>query len=84
MHTGIKQPQTICEYNNVRVEKAEMQWLVCHSILGAQDAVILGASNVAQIEGNTRDPKKKRPLLCKVVKELDASWDVVDEDALAV
>ena len=82
MHAGIEQLQTICKDNKVGMDEAAMRWLVYHSVLGAQDAVILGASKVAQIEGNARD-LKKGPLPYGLVKELDALWDVVKADALA-
>ena len=83
MHAGIEQLQSIWRNNNVGMDEAAMRWLVYHSGLGAQDAVILGASKVAQIEGNTRD-LKKGPLPYELVKEVDAVWDIVKEDALAV
>ena len=82
MHAGIERLQSICKDNKVGMDEAAMRWLVYHSVLGGQDAVILGASKVAQIEGNSRD-LKKGPLPGELVKELDALWEVVKEDALA-
>ena len=83
MHAGIEQLQRICRNHNVGMDEAAIRWLVYRSGLDGQDAVILGASKVAQIEGNTRD-LKKGPLPYGLVKELDAVWDIVKEDALAV
>ena len=83
MHTGIEKLRTICEENNVAMDEAAMRWIVYHSILDAQDAVIIGASKVSQIEGNTRD-LKKGPLPGGLVKELDALWEIVKEDSASI
>lgn len=81
MHEAIKHLKDIGQRSGVGMDELGLRWLVYHSVLSDNDAVILGASKVHQIKRNTAQIQKG-PLDGAVVKELDGLWDAVKADGM--
>ena len=74
LHDAIRELHSVCQSNNVTLAEVSLRWLVYHSKLRKEDAVILGASKISQIESNIKDIRQG-PLseqLLKAVEELAA------------
>jgi len=63
---------------NISASEASIRWIFHHSKLGEQDAVILGASKLAQIEDNMRSILAG-PLPDGVVQAIDSIWRTLEE-----
>lgn len=48
----------MCKSNNVTLAEVSLRWLAYHSKLGKEDAIILGATKVSQLESNVKDIKQ--------------------------
>ena len=83
MHEAIQQLRGIGEKVGVGMDELSLRWLVYHSILKDDDAIILGASKVAQIGKNTGQIRKG-PLDEAVVKELDGLWEGVKDEGMSI
>ena len=83
MHEAVKRLRDISEKSGVGMDELSLRWLVYHSILSDEDAIILGASKVHQIGKNTAQIKKG-PLDDAVVKDLEGLWDIVKDDAMRI
>ncbi|KAA6410622.1 MAG: hypothetical protein FRX48_06044 [Lasallia pustulata] len=74
LHDAIRELHSVCQSNSVTLAEVSLRWLVYHSKLRKEDAVILGASKISQIESNIKDIRQG-PLseqLLKAVEELAA------------
>ena len=83
MHAAVTRLREIAEKEGVGMDELALRWVVHHSILGEEDAVILGASRVEQIEKNAAQIEKG-PLDDALVRELDALWDGVKHDGIGI
>lgn len=63
----------ILEKYNIDMSEAAHRWLQHHSALEPEDAVLLGASNVTQVEWNLKSCERG-PLPGDIVKLLDEAW----------
>jgi aflatoxin B1 aldehyde reductase len=48
----------VCNKHDVSTSEVSLRWLMHHSALGEQDAIIPGAKTFQQLEGNVADCKK--------------------------
>ncbi|TVY48028.1 Oxidoreductase [Lachnellula occidentalis] len=62
--------------------EASIRWIFYHSALGEQDAVILGASKLAQIKDSVRSISVG-PLPDGVVQAIESIWGVLEESRAA-
>ena len=81
MHEAIKTLQSISRRSGLGMDELSLRWLVHHSVLGDEDAVILGASKVQHF-GKNMDQITKGPLDEKIVQELNNLWKAVESDAM--
>ena len=63
------------EHNLTLIESA-LRWMVHHSDLGPNDAIIIGASSLHHLEDNLKD-LEKGPLPQEVLEAFDAAWEHV-------
>jgi hypothetical protein len=63
------------------MDELALRWVVHHSMLSKEDAVILGASRIEQLEGNLKQIEKG-PLEQRVVQQLDELWAGVKDDGM--
>lgn len=71
MHTAVRDLLDTIEPQEISGAEACLRWLYYHSILGAEDGVILGASKISQIVQNMTDISKG-PLPEIVVQKIDS------------
>ena len=69
---GLKRVQDQCDKEGVPLMEATMRWFMYHSVLGAGDGVIVGASKESQLEGSL-SAAEKGPLS----KELQEAWEAL-------
>lgn len=50
----VSQPR-LQELHNINLSEAAQRWLQHHSVLGSDDAVLIGISSVSQLEPNLKD-----------------------------
>jgi len=72
--------EKVCKKHHIKQSNAAFRWLLHHSQLKGEDAFILGASSVKQLEENLAD-STGNPLPDDVVKEMEAMWDTVKSSA---
>ncbi|KAG8630366.1 hypothetical protein KVT40_001985 [Elsinoe batatas] len=74
--------EPVVEKHGLTLIETALRWVVHHSQLcvlpgshpsGGQDGIIIGVSNIGQLEGNLKDVEKG-PLPEEVVKALDEAW----------
>lgn len=56
-----------------------LRWMRHHSVLGSEDAIILGAGNKEHIDGSLT-AIEKGPLSEDLVKAVEAVWDQIKEN----
>ena len=83
MHEAIKRLRKVSKESGIGMDELSLRWLVYHSILNDEDAIILGASKTSQIVKNTAQIKKG-PLDEAVVKQLDGLGDLVKSDGIVM
>lgn len=71
-----------CGEESVPVAEAALRWLANHSALSDchGDGVIVGASNLSQLEQNLASLAKE-PLPASILKAFDAAWELTEQDA---
>lgn len=69
-----------CERQGIKVKEATLRWYMHHGPLGDGDGVILGASNVQQVEENL-DACESGPLPDEVVQSFEDMWKGYKEKA---
>ena len=57
-HDAIRGLKKACDEEGVSLSEVCLRWLINHSALGGEDAIILGAKRIEQLEGNVRDCRK--------------------------
>jgi aflatoxin B1 aldehyde reductase len=62
------------------VQGASLRWLAYHSKLGSDDAVILGASKVEQVDDSVAEIAKG-PLNGDIVSQFEELWESVKDVA---
>ncbi|KAL0487055.1 aflatoxin B1 aldehyde reductase [Acrasis kona] len=77
---AIEKFQLLCKEEDIKPSQAAFRWLQHHSELKENDAIILGASNVAQLEENVADSDGPK-LSEKLLKGLSDMWDGVADKA---
>lgn len=58
MHAALRKFQAACQEHGVTAIEVAIRWVYWHSSLGEDDAIILGASKVSQVEENLRSMEK--------------------------
>ena len=58
----------------VSVAEASLRWMALHSHLGANDAVVLGASNMKNFEENLCALECREELESRVLVAFDKAW----------
>ncbi|KAL8648175.1 MAG: hypothetical protein Q9210_005140 [Variospora velana] len=81
MHAAIQELHAFLEPRGVTMAEAALRWLFHHSALGPDDALILGATKLAQIESNMSQIKKG-PLTEETVEMFDKTWDKYSDESL--
>jgi aryl-alcohol dehydrogenase-like predicted oxidoreductase len=69
-----------CQEQETSVQGASLRWLVYHSKLGANDAVILGARTIDQVDDSATEIKRG-PLDEGVVQLFEEVWQSVKDVA---
>ncbi|ERF75058.1 hypothetical protein EPUS_04840 [Endocarpon pusillum Z07020] len=70
----------VCERHGIKVKEATLRWYMHHGPLGDEDGVILGASNVEQMEENL-NACENGPLPEEVVESFEDMWKGYKEKA---
>lgn len=73
-----------CDMQGISMVEATYRWLLCHSALGEQDGVLLGASSAAQLEQNLEACSAAResgPLSDGVLQAFEEGWKLTEEGA---
>jgi aflatoxin B1 aldehyde reductase len=83
MHAAVERLAKLCAEFAVPMPEASLRWLAYHSALREGDAILIGASRVAQIEDAVR-AVAAGPLPEGMVKGMDAVWEPCREDAQAL
>lgn len=68
----------LCNAEDIRLTRAALRWLMHHSILGKDDAVILGGSNTVQMEENVK-ACEAGPLPQNIVDCFEEMWRAYQE-----
>jgi aflatoxin B1 aldehyde reductase len=79
MHQAVKNLRAIAADTGLTMDEMAIRWLVYHSILSDQDAVILGASKISHVDRSAAQIKKG-PLDEAVVSNLEQLWELVLAD----
>ena len=71
-----------CEREGISIIEASYRWMAYHSALQKDDAIIVGASKVAQLEQNI-SALDKGPLSNEMLEAFDEAWKITKADAPA-
>ncbi|CAF1187110.1 unnamed protein product [Adineta ricciae] len=74
--------QNSCKESNIKPSEVCFSWLLNHSALEEGDAIILGASNMQQLQENLSD-SKAAPLNVDMIQILNDLWNIVKDEAPA-
>jgi len=77
-HAAVRHFLALLEPLGLSPTEAALRWLCYHSQLGPDDAIILGASRVEQLERNVLDIAKG-PLPAAVVGGVDKMWAIIQK-----
>jgi len=80
--------RAIEEYNaqnddSLTILQASLRWIMHHSWLDENDAVILGASSFAHYADNLDSLQCAKPLDLQIVKAFDEAWNVCSKDCVS-
>ena len=78
MYEVLEELKAATEKAGVGLAEASMRWVMHHSALGAEDAVILGASRLEQLRSNVADARKG-PLPAELLASFEAAWKKVEK-----
>lgn len=83
---AIRLIQEQCEKDQITMVDATFRWLLCHSSLEADsDGIVLGASNLDQLDENLESCKKSAlsssPLSPELLGAFDKAWELTREGA---
>eukprot|EP00591_Stephanopyxis_turris_P014837 CAMPEP_0195539888 /NCGR_PEP_ID=MMETSP0794_2-20130614/50293_1 /TAXON_ID=515487 /ORGANISM="Stephanopyxis turris, Strain CCMP 815" /LENGTH=350 /DNA_ID=CAMNT_0040673947 /DNA_START=55 /DNA_END=1107 /DNA_ORIENTATION=- len=72
-----------CEASGLSMVEATFRWILCHSALGDNDGILLGASSIGQLEDNLSACGKAttEDLPEPVLKALNDAWHVTSDGA---
>lgn len=76
--------QKACSEEGITMIEATFRWLLCHSALGGQDGVLLGASSLEQLDENLDAclaAIEKDDLPPAVLKAFDDAWKITEKSA---
>ena len=68
--------EKVTKEHNITLIESALRWMKHHSDLGANDAIIIGASSLKHLEDNLND-LEKGPLPKEVVDVYDEAWEHV-------
>jgi aflatoxin B1 aldehyde reductase len=68
-----------CEAADITMVQATYRWLLCHSALGENDGVLLGASSLPQLEQNLAACKEATPLPTSLVLAFEEAWNITSK-----
>ncbi|KAI4158796.1 MAG: hypothetical protein LQ342_007143 [Letrouitia transgressa] len=80
MHTAVKELYSGLQTHGIELAEASLRWVYYHSALQEGDGIILGASDIAQIEENMRWISRGR-LEKNVVTMFEEIWEKVKDIA---
>lgn len=83
MHDAITKLKAVSEKTGLGMDELSLRWLKYHSALGDEDAMIIGASKLAQIEKNIAQ-LNKGSLEADVAEQVGKLWKGVEEDGAKV
>ena len=72
----------VCAKEGISIIEASYRWMAYHSALQKDDAIIVGASKVAQLEQNI-SALDKGPLSDEMLKAFEEAWKITRADAPA-
>lgn len=73
-----------CEEEETSMVEAAYRWLLCHSQLGENDGVLLGASSCTQLEENldaASAAREKEPLPQRILDAFEQAWQLTKKGA---
>lgn len=73
-----------CDEEEISMIEATFRWLLCHSSLGDNDGVLLGASSVDQLDQNLKAcdaAREKGPLSENLLRAFDEAWNITENSA---
>jgi aflatoxin B1 aldehyde reductase len=76
--------QNACDNNQISMVEASYRWLLCHSSLGPNDGILIGASSLIQLDENLRACRaaiKHGPLPEDILEAFDDAWTITQETA---
>lgn len=79
---GAELIKSVCEKEGISIIEASYRWMAYHSALQKNDAIIVGASRVAQLEENI-SALEKGPLSDEMLEAFDNAWKITRADAPA-
>lgn len=77
----LRKQTELCNKHGISIMEATLRWFMHHSPLGSDDAVILGASRIEQVE-STLAACEKPALPEELVEGWEELWDTVKPNAL--
>ncbi|KAF2688528.1 Aldo/keto reductase [Lentithecium fluviatile CBS 122367] len=85
IHEAVRKLAAACEPYGISTTDASIRWLLYHAPLPSQkdNGVIIGPSNISQIESYLM-AREQGALPAALVKEVDALWDIVKDDASSI
>jgi len=69
----LKELKDVADKHGIRLVEVAQRWLQHHSALGPDDGVLLGFSNIGQVDANIKD-SEGGPLPDDALKLLDDAW----------
>ena len=70
-----------CDVHGLGLTQAAFSWMMCHSMLGADDGVLIGASRLDQLDENLRCCNEATPLPQDVLDAFEDAWGLCAPDA---
>jgi len=79
-HAAIESIRAACDQHNIPMTEATFRWILCHSALGKEDGVLLGASSMEQLEQNLQaceiSSTENGLLPPSVLKAFENAWEL--------
>ena len=68
-----------CRAAGISMVDATYRWLCCHSVLGPDDGILLGASSLAQLDENLAACKGVEPLTEAMVQAFEEAYQLIED-----
>lgn len=76
VHDALRKAIKGCEAHGISITEASVRWLMHHSALKGEDALIIGATKEQQIKSNV-EQARRGPLPEEVVVVMETLWEDV-------